>query len=269
MSIQTRKFVYVDKGFFDPCGWRMADRPHFDVCHSLWVVGHDTFEHNDADTDTLEDEFMAFGSVYLIRVRGKWNGWDSIDHAVHSWWNDFSYFLNKRQWTVAECDELIPEDEEAREFFNKLYAYGDNMLNVLFPYAGQERELTQRRIALQNALCWTFKGYKRALALWGNNEPKDIMSMFSTTLDRLSHGTYGGATPVVDGDTLSIMFNTETLDVHVEINVNVHGHSVDMFGDSVAKTTYKYRIGRNALGFVEGLDMDIITEEDEPLAMAA
>lgn len=62
-------FVYGHDSEFGMDGWIPKDNPTFNASAGLGVA-HDAMEHFDLKAGTLEEEILAFGSIFYIRVVG-------------------------------------------------------------------------------------------------------------------------------------------------------------------------------------------------------
>lgn len=275
MTIQTRKFVLKNvNSYHIKYGWRMEDRPHFDPCHQHFVVCHDTFEHHEDDVDALEDEMLAFGSVFYIRCgEARWPRWETHNDMIRSLYTDINYFLKERKWEIKECNTLLPADPVLSALVRDFMEYASkrertnltprDWLTWEYNYAAMDTaEYTKRMTAYQNALCWTFIGYVRAKARWGMHSQRDVLSMFTTVtevLNKYSDGT--------EDDSLSITFDTETLEVVIHFDLRPHRDSYWNINNNGSKRTVL--VSRNAKGDFEYTTTEHTVIKYVPEAVAA
>lgn len=68
-----------ERGYF---GWRQAGQSGFDPVPGLGVA-HDLLEHFPGGTDSMADEFQAFGAAMFVRYDGCYTGWSHNHSFAH------------------------------------------------------------------------------------------------------------------------------------------------------------------------------------------
>lgn len=229
MSIQTRQFVFaeiVNGYFFGPRGgWRMADRPHFDPCHSPHVVCHDVYEHHEDDKDAIEDEMMAFGAAFMFRCGERmWKQYHSRDYMLETLYTDFYNFLEQREWKVEPCDEPLPHDPVLRALVRDFHRYCYTSIRRglsthdwrndtwTFNEAKQE-EFEKKMGAIQDALIWSFRGWNRAQARYGKHSNIELIRFMELNMIAIESQGRG----VDFGDTLTVTFDTDKLEAEIVV----------------------------------------------------
>jgi len=126
MTQYVREFAYVDE-LVDKTqkysGWQLCNTPAFDPMIIPYGVIHDAMEHFTVGESTIEQEMMAIGSLYHIRILGKW--WDqfNIDYnpvELVAW--DIARFLKEKFFVIDSCDRKCPS--ELSHVARELEAYG-------------------------------------------------------------------------------------------------------------------------------------------------
>lgn len=211
MTICVRTFKYINEAqdsTVKQSGWRLENTPDFDpMCLGYGVV-HDAIEHYEEGEAGIENEMMAFGSIYHIRVQGKW--WEQfgvgIDADKMMAW-DIARFLHEQNFDVKPLpfkdDEI---DKALKKFFVAARAhYAERLINFhLIPADTQTME------AFDSACAWMQLGYIRSVNRWNGRRPK-VLTKFFNSLTKL----VDNLNCTIHDSTLKVIFDTKTLDHQV------------------------------------------------------
>lgn len=215
MLRNVRIFEWVDETIdrnADWSGWRMKGMEHFDPGQSF-TIAHDALEHFTADETTLEQEMMALGSMFLIRVLGGWWGrensrWAGDEGNIIA--DDVLRFLAERNWVVQErrgCS--INEDMRDYVLDRETIQYKIEMEDYHTNYDGYESPEQAYNLYIQ-CMRWISKGYAKARKRWGDNLPYQLCDLFCNIqrkVEEYKHAEHG--------DTLTIQFSCQSLEYKV------------------------------------------------------
>lgn len=215
----TRKFVWGEDKEFGGEGWIPEGMPDFNAGVGM-TMAHDVLEHFSADDASIEAEFMAFGSTLYIRAEGSyWANTNSyIVDPAHHMSSDATRFimdtLYRGQCIRSPGRTITLETVDGYESELVIKAFRENCLQQFRNgYDTQERYEHRRgfRQALENAIGWMRRGYRKARRRWMPHSPYEMTSFFIQTekqLDKLAnHGEYGD-TLVVTVDPKKLKVNT-------------------------------------------------------------
>ena len=220
MTIVTRKFIFVDseveKTKFGRSGWRLADMPTFDPCHTNHVVCHDTFEHQPDDLPDIEHEMMAFGAIYFIRVHGDWPLFREVWRGAHGiMYSDIRLFLGDHKgWVISDCDGEICSELE--------FDYSEQIRQVKEQYADpfydEKDDVNLQRIlaGLERGFKWISKGYHRAQKRWAGHTSAQVCKLFEDTTEKVKKFSREDGKRLKHGDSLTIKFNTKRMESTVK-----------------------------------------------------
>jgi hypothetical protein len=208
MATCIRSFEFIDREIdftVKGTGWRMLDTPTFDPLNIAYGVVHDAVEHYEAGESGVENEMMAFGSIYHIRVQGKW--WDQFGMNVNAnkmmaW--DIARFLHELNFVIAPCPSRA--SKELNDFCVEAFQHYTTQLISHYDVRPYSDQMIKAMYAFQEACAWMSVGYARSLERWHGNPPSALCSMFNSLSDLIDRvkGKHG--------DLLKVSFNTKSLD---------------------------------------------------------
>ncbi len=173
----VRKFVWGTDTEHGHTGWMPEHMPNFDALGTGYGMAHDILEHFSATDDSIEGEFMAFGSMLYLRAEPDY--WGNIGarytNPAQQMSGDVASFLcnqvHRERIRPATARKL---DEEMEAIIEELIAAtlreADGMLEPGTEMDRMEADLT-------NAVQWMRIGYRKAAKRWGM-EPQMRLSMF-------------------------------------------------------------------------------------------
>jgi len=159
-------------------GWIPDAKPDFDAGSPV-VMMHDTLEHLTAPTGTIQDELIAFGSIFYMRVEAEILHHERIpgEYMII----DGAGFSNS---TYLEHKELIPEPPQSAalspllEFYLEYYVdcmkscaaeLWDDM--VVHGLAAKDLAPPDFEAQARRAIGWIRAGYHKAAEFWNIENP--------------------------------------------------------------------------------------------------
>jgi hypothetical protein len=213
MTICTRIFNYVDEtkdSTVKQSGWRLENTPTFDPMNLGYGVIHDAVEHHEAGESGIENEMMAFGAIFHIRVQGKW--WDQfgvgIDAGKMMAW-DIARFLYEQEFNITPYGFASGvAGKPLSAFFVAAREHYIKRLYTFHEVTAGDAEL----LAYDNACQWLQAGYERSLNRWNGRKPVALTKFFnalSSLVDNLHSPKHMS--------TLKVIFDTKTLEHQVYV----------------------------------------------------
>lgn len=208
MATHIRSFEFIDENVdltVKGSGWRLVNTPAFDPLNVGYGIAHDAIEHFQAGEEGIENEMMAFGSIYHIRILGGW--WYQFGFNVNppkmvAW--DIARFLHEIDFNIKACDTK-PSKTMNNFFVEGLQHYIEH-LATKYNVPRQSDQMVKAIYAYQTACGWMTKGYTRSKKRWSGHTSEALTNMFnsvSNAIDRVKG---------VHGDMLKVIFDTKSLD---------------------------------------------------------
>jgi len=208
MAKCVRRFTYIDSNVDTAqryTGWQLENTPSFDPMAIAYGVTHDALEHHNAGEQGIENEMMAFGALYHIRVLGGW--WTqfntSFDPVRMVAW-DMARFLSERQFEIQPCPKKPSRVLDA--MLCRALEYFKEQLERYHGVGKDHTDYVKALHAFYSAGAWLSRGYTRSLKRWHGNTPVALCGMFNSITKKIE----GVAYPK-HGDTLEITFDTLNL----------------------------------------------------------
>lgn len=203
-----RRFSYIDNNVDTSQrykGWQLENTPNFDPMDVAYGVTHDALEHHNPGEEGIENEMMAFGALYHIRVLGGW--WDQFNLAFDpemmvAW--DMARFLSERDYDIADNGAGLPPSIDA--MLCRVLEHYKVRLATHHKVYKDNPDYVKALHAFRKAGSWLSEGYLRSLNRWKGHNPKQLCDLFNS----ITHGIERIMTPR-HGDVLEIRFNTENL----------------------------------------------------------
>jgi hypothetical protein len=208
MATYIRSFEFIDREIdftVKGTGWRMLDTPTFDPLNVAYGVVHDAIEHYEAGEEGIENEMMAFGSIYHIRVQGKW--WDQFGMNVNAnkmmaW--DIARFLHELDFVIAPCPSKT--SKALNDFCVEAFPHYVAQLAKHYSVEEHSDQMVRAMHAFQQACAWMSRGYARSLKRWHGNTPSALTDLFNSLTSLIERVTGK------HGDLLKVSFDTKSLD---------------------------------------------------------
>lgn len=210
MTSTVRVFEYIDQTrnpAVRSTGWRLKEAETFDPMSVPYGVTHDVLEHFEANDEGIEQEMLAFGSIYHIRVRGGWWKQHGKIAACKMMAWDMARFLFETGFTIKACEtrhttRLDAFLIDALPFYMEWLAKR-NGIDKSHP------DMVKALLAFEQACHWMAVGYDRSLIRWKGHTPKKLCDLFNRITDAIGNvvGTHG--------DILKITFDTISLNASV------------------------------------------------------
>jgi hypothetical protein len=143
-------------------GFRPRHMLKFDPNHEAFAAVHDILEHISDRDDSIEAEFLAFGSMLYWRAETDYWGMISsrYPHPVDSMWGDiFSFVLDNP--CVADPGRTTRLDHELEDIIDGIRAKAIKEARE----AWTDMALFKRN--LERAIGWMRKGYRKNVRRWG------------------------------------------------------------------------------------------------------
>lgn len=195
----VRKFEWRYDDEWGVHGWAPAKMPHFNALGVGFGIAHDVLEHFSDTDDSLEGEFMAFGSILYFRAETDWWAHEGVlsspDPAYQMSSDMYEFVANALAagWLRDTCKRGVkPLDTELEDILWRLKS------KVLAQLGGDDRVAPDQherfKTTLYCALDWMRRGYRKACRRWGLALHERI-ELFNTVIrecePHLGHGEYG------------------------------------------------------------------------------
>ena len=217
MLRNVRKFTWVTPEYdrnAEWAGWLMQGQEgNFDPMFEGYGVAHDVLEHFTDHDSGIEDEMMAFGSIFYIRVDGgySFNGYSGLKNLLY----EIVTFLAENSFKIRPLHGCRI-NETVRDNTLALFDHDDIQgvlrdeldLRCLPPTV----TLSDAHNALLHALRWVSKGYAKAKRRFGSWHSYHALGLFQGIADKVDHYREFAEA----GDILTIRWCNKTLDFKVE-----------------------------------------------------
>lgn len=191
MSLVQLDFAYgIDNNGSE--GWIPKLQPEFDAMSGLGVA-HDSMEHFNIAAGTLEEEFLAFGSMLYIRVESGWFHYNNNFSAAKNMAGDLSRFIYDR-W-MNEGEQLKPVkgrprhlDETLEYELNEIARETRRLIGEEFEYDTPESyaEFKAANINLSARIKqWIRQGYWKAKRRYRDASTFDLAECFTQIRDKV------------------------------------------------------------------------------------
>jgi hypothetical protein len=206
-----RIFKYIDHKSatmmgYSNGGWQFECMPTFDPgVH--YTVSHDALEHFTNKEGSIEQECLAFGSMYHIRVLGGyWHHPGSNyfgGHEAEVLADEMSRFLYDANFNVKSVEQIIPED---------MVGFCKEFKQCIISDLEQDNKIGDHNKehiykAIDNAIKWMCKGVQRSFKRWHGHAPKELCELFMSIANKVSQHAHP-----YDGQRLYLNFDTQTLE---------------------------------------------------------
>lgn len=186
---------------FGEFGWVPIDQPKFNASRGMGVA-HDTLEHFDVASGTLEEELMAFGSIFYIRVQSghlmERNPYSTSPGEVLA--GDLSRFLTD-QWYQGRNAQVIQTHPGRPRHLPDLESDLDESVTATMRMLADDlgddamREFRQANPNVRKDLRrWIRAGYWKCKAKYGSAPGWRLAEAFDTIareVDALKHNDEG------------------------------------------------------------------------------
>jgi len=217
MFRNKRTFDYVDAAIdrnAEWSGWRMTGMDHFDPGESFTLV-HDALEHFTNNETTLEQEMMAFGSMFLIRVLGGWWHRENAYHAgreAEIMASEIIRFLAESGWKI-ESRKGCQIHEDMRDYVLDREAIQHEILaNEYNEHRGWVSQAHAYNAYIQ-CMRWASKGYAKACKRWKDSRPYQLCDLFCGIQRKVEQYQKQGE----HGDRMTIQWCNKSLEYRVYV----------------------------------------------------
>jgi len=192
MSLVQLDFAYgIDNNGSE--GWIPKIQPEFDAMSGLGVA-HDSMEHFNIAAGTLEEEFLAFGSMLYIRVESGWfysNG--NYGTPARNMASDLARFIYERWLNDGEGLKPVKGrprhlDETLEHDLHEIAVETKRLIGSEFEYDPEESyaEFKAANVYLSDRIKqWIRQGYWRAKRRYRDASVYDLADCFTQIRDKV------------------------------------------------------------------------------------